>query len=134
MGRTGTTPDAEAGTALSPALQLTEESLDARTHVIALSGELDVATVSQLDDALREAIAGGHTALVVDLVELTFLDSTGLMVLLNGFRRIRRKDGRLVLACTNPTVLRLFDVTGTSSTFTILDTREQAIEAAQGEG
>ncbi len=121
------------GDTLSPALQLTEETLDARTHVIALRGELDIATVTQFGDALREAIDGWCTALVIDLIELTFMDSTGLMVLLNGLRRVIRKDGRLVLACANPTVLRLFDITGTSATFTILDTRQQAIEAAQGE-
>jgi len=114
-----------------PALQLTEDTLDAQTHVIALSGELDVATVPVFDDALRAATESGHTALVVDLIELTFMDSTGLMVLLNGLRRVMRKDGRLVLACANPTVLRLFDITGTSATFTIVETREQAIEAAR---
>ncbi|MDQ6750236.1 MAG: STAS domain-containing protein [Actinomycetota bacterium] len=114
-----------------PALQLTEDTLDAKTHVITLSGELDVATVPVFDDALRAAIESGHTALVVDLIELTFMDSTGLMVLLNGLRRVMRKDGRLVLACANPTVLRLFDITGTSATFTIVETREQAIEAAR---
>lgn len=117
---------------MSPALQLTEDTPDARTHVIALRGELDVATVPRFGDALREAIASGRTAIVIDLSELTFLDSTGLMVLLNGLRQIMRKDGRLVLACANPTVLRLFDVTGTSATFTILETREQAIEASRG--
>lgn len=102
--------------------------------MIALRGELDVATVPEFGDALREAMDSGCTALVIDLSELTFLDSTGLMVLLNGLRRVRRKDGRLVLACTNPSVLRLFDVTGTSATFTIVETREQAIEAARKEG
>lgn len=114
-----------------PALQLTEDTLDAQTHVIALSGELDVATVPVFDDALRAATESGHTALVVDLIELTFMDSTGLMVLLNGLRRVMRKDGRLVLACANPTVLRLFDITGTSATFTIVETRAQAIEVAR---
>lgn len=117
---------------MPPDLQLTEETLDARTHVIALRGELDVATVHQLGDALREAIEAGRTALVVDLLELTFLDSTGLMVLLNGLRSLVRNEGRLVLVCTNPTVLRLFDITGTSSTFTIVKTREHGIEAARG--
>lgn len=116
---------------MSPQLHLTEETLDAQTHVVALRGELDVATVPELDEALRRAIDEGRTAIVVDLLELTFLDSTGLMVLLNGLRRVMRQDGRLVLACTNPTVLRLLDVTGTSSTFTIVETREQAIEAAR---
>lgn len=116
---------------MSPALQLTEETLDPQTHVIALRGELDVATVPEFGDALREAIDRGHTALVVDLTQLTFLDSTGLMMLLNALRRLMRQNGRLALACANPTILRLFDVTGTSSTFTIRENREQAIEAVR---
>ncbi len=116
---------------MSPALQLTEDTLDAETHVIALRGELDVATVPMFGDALREAIDSGHSGLVIDLIELTFMDSTGLMVLLNGLRGVMRKDGRLVLACANPTVLRLFDITGTSATFTIVETRRQAIETAR---
>ena len=133
LGSRGTPPRRERHATLSPQLQLSEETLDARTHVIALRGELDVATVPALEEALRAALDAGRTALAIDLLELTFLDSTGLMVLLNGLRRVMRQDGRLVLACTNPTVLRLLDVTGTSSTFTVVETREQAIEAARGE-
>jgi anti-sigma B factor antagonist len=123
--------EAGEGHKLSPELEVKQDTLDARTHVIALRGELDVATVPALAEALRAAIARGRTALVIDLLELTFLDSTGLMVLLNGLRRVMRSDGRLVLACTNPTVLRLFEITGTATTFTIVDTRERAIEIAR---
>jgi anti-sigma B factor antagonist len=117
-----------------PQLNVTEEDVDDHTHVLALRGELDVATVPRLADPLREAIAAGKTAVVIDLGELTFLDSTGLMVLLNGLRRVVRQGGNLVVMCTNPTVLRLFDITGTASTFTVVDSREKALAAAQGEG
>jgi anti-sigma B factor antagonist len=114
-------------------LQVTEEDVDDQTHVLALRGELDVATVPRLADPLREAIAAGKTAVVIDLGELTFLDSTGLMVLLNGLRRVVRQGGNLVIVCTNPTVLRLFDITGTAATFTVVDSRERALAAARGE-
>jgi anti-sigma B factor antagonist len=117
-----------------PQLQVTEEDVDDQTHVLALRGELDVATVPRLADPLREAIAAGKTAVVIDLGELTFLDSTGLMVLLNALRRVVRQGGNLVIVCTNPTVLRLFDITGTAATFTVVDTRERALAAARGEG
>jgi hypothetical protein len=38
-----------------------------------------------------------------------------------------------VIVCTNPTVLRLFDITGTATTFTVLDSREKALAAVQGQ-
>jgi anti-sigma B factor antagonist len=116
-----------------PQLQVTEDDVDDQTHVLALRGELDVATVPRLAEPLREALAAGKTAVVIDLGELTFLDSTGLMVLLNGLRRVVRQGGNLAIVCTNPTVLRLFDITGTANTFTVVDSRERALAAARGE-
>jgi anti-sigma B factor antagonist len=121
-------------TEVRPELQVAEESVDDTTHVFALRGELDVGTVAELAQPLRDAIARGKTAVVVDLGELTFIDSTGLMVLLNGLRRLIREGGRLALVCTNPTVLRLFEITGTDSTFTICADRASALEAVRGEG
>ena len=113
--------------AAAPQLDVTQEDVDERTQVIALRGELDVSTVPALAEPLRRAIAGGKKAVAIDLGELTFLDSTGLMVLLNGLRRVIRQGGRLAIACTNPTVLRLFEITGTESTFTIKDSRDAAL-------
>ena len=118
----------------APQLDVTQEDLDERTHVISLRGELDVSTVPALAEPLRKAIAAGKTAVAIDLSELTFLDSTGLMVLLNGLRRVIRQGGRLAIACTNPTVLRLFEITGTESTFTIVDSREAALAYVREEG
>jgi len=114
-------------------LQVTEDDVDDQTHVLALRGELDVATVPRLAEPLREALAAGKTAVVIDLGELTFRDSTGLMVLLNGLRRVVRQGGNLAIVCTNPTVLRLFDITGTATTFTVVDSRERALAEARGE-
>lgn len=110
-------------------LNVSVEELDAHTQAIVLRGELEVATASQLARPLSQAVDNGKTAVVVDLEHVTFMDSTGLMVLLNGLRRLSRKGGRLALACTNPTVLRLFEITGTDSTFTITPTREAAMAA-----
>jgi anti-anti-sigma factor len=49
------------------------------------------------------------------------------MTLLNALRRLVRRGARLVLACSNPTVLRLFEATRTDATFDIVPTREQAL-------
>jgi anti-sigma B factor antagonist len=57
-----------------------------------------------------------------------FIDSTGLSVLLNGLRRVTRARGAMVLACANPTVLRLFEITKLDSTFEIVPNCDEAIE------
>lgn len=120
----------DADQPLAPQLDVHEENPTAETRVIALRGELDVATVGRLRASLAKATEEGAVRLVVvDLGEVTFIDSTGLMTLLNGLRRLVRRDARLVLACHNPTVLRLFEATRTDATFEIFPTREQALGA-----
>jgi anti-anti-sigma factor len=53
-------------------------------------------------------------------------------VLLNGLRRVTRADGKLALVVTNPTVLRLFEITRLDTTFDIHSSREAALERVQG--
>ena len=114
-----------------PQFELSEEALDERTHVISVSGEIHVSTAPEFSRRLNEAIAGGKTAVVLDLTGVEFIDSTGLSVLLNGLRRVTRAGGRMALVCTNPTVMRLFEITRLDSTFDIATTREAALEHAR---
>jgi anti-sigma B factor antagonist len=120
--------DIEDPDQLAPHLEVSTEAPDAATRVVALRGELDVATVPAFREALNP-LAEDETVqcIVVDLVEVTFIDSTGLMTLLNALCRVVRREGRLVIACNNPTVLRLFEATRTDATFEIVPTREQAL-------
>jgi anti-sigma B factor antagonist len=112
---------------LAPSLELSQEVPRPGTHVLALRGELDVATVDDFRNALHRAIEHEANNIVVDLSEVTFIDSTGLMTLLNALRRLVRRDGRLAIVCSNPTVLRLFEVTRTDTTFEIFPNRELAL-------
>jgi anti-sigma B factor antagonist len=123
-----------------PQFELTEDTLDDRTHVISVSGEIHVSTAPKFSQRLNDAIGQGKTAVVLDLADVTFIDSTGLSVLLNGLRRVTRRGGRMAIVCTNPTVLRLFEITRLDTTFDIVRSREEALravrggEGAQGEG
>jgi anti-sigma B factor antagonist len=114
-----------------PEFQLMEEDVDTRTHVITVSGEIHVSTAPEFSRRLNAAIAGGKS-LVLDLTPTEFIDSTGLSVLLNGLRRVTRQRGRMALVCTNPTVLRLFEITRLDTTFDIHPTREAALESVRG--
>ncbi len=111
----------------SPHFELSEESLDEQTHLIAVQGEVHVSTAPEFSERLNDAIARGKTAVVIDMTEVAFIDSTGLSVLLNGLRLVNQRHGGLAIVCTNPTVLRLFQITNLDDTFDIFGDRREAI-------
>ena len=115
----------------SAQLELSEEQLDDVTRLITVSGEIHVTTAPEFSSRLNDAVDVGTRALVLDMSGVEFIDSTGLSVLLNGLRRVTRADGRMALVVSNPTVLRLFEITKLDSTFDIQPTREAAIERVQ---
>jgi anti-sigma B factor antagonist len=117
-----------------PQFELFEDEVDERTHVIAVSGEIHVSTAPEFSTRLNDAIGQGKTSVVLDLADVSFIDSTGLSVLLNGLRRVTRRGGRMAIVCTNPTVLRLFEITRLDTTFEIVDSREAAVAAVRRAG
>jgi anti-sigma B factor antagonist len=114
-----------------PDVQLLEDDVDRRTHVIAVTGEIHVSTAPEFSRRLNSAIARGKTAVVLDLTGVEFIDSTGLSVLLNALRRVTRQQGSLALVVSNPTVLRLFEITRLDSTFDIRSTRDEALRTVR---
>jgi anti-sigma B factor antagonist len=116
-----------------PRFRITERDLDERTAVVAVAGEIHVSTAPEFSGLLGATIEAGHTALVLDLTDVVFIDSTGLTVLLNALRRVTRAGGRMALVCTNPTVLRLFEITRLDSTFDIHTDVEPALAQVQSE-
>jgi anti-sigma B factor antagonist len=102
------------------------------TELVTVRGEIHVSTAQEFARRLEEAIGRGAPALVLDLTGVEFIDSTGLSVLLNGQRSVTLRGGRLALAVSNPTVLRLFEITRLDSTFDLRPTREEALAAVRG--
>jgi anti-anti-sigma factor len=98
--------------------------------VLVLSGEVDVAASGAVRARVDEAAAG---RLVVELSEVTFVDSSGLRELLRARMECERRGGRLVLAGVPPVLERLLDLTGTSSMFAIAPTLEDALAGPAGE-
>ena len=76
------------------------------------SGELDIATAPHLADALSEA-ARGSAAVILDLSELTFMDSTGLHAIVSAHTRLHETACRLVLVPGCHQIQRIFEITGT---------------------
>jgi anti-sigma B factor antagonist len=118
---------------MPPEFSLTEDALDEARHVVAVRGEIDLFTAPELKQKLTDAIEGGKTRIVVDLTDTTFLDSTALGVLIGAVKRLRSRDGALVIVNVDPNIAKTFEITGLDQIFTILSEREAAIAALDAE-
>lgn len=89
--------------------------IDMRNGVtsIALRGELDMATAPILDDQLLVSHRDGARAILLDLRDVTFIDSSGLHALVRAFRRSEQDGHRLLLVGASPNTRRLCEMTGT---------------------
>jgi anti-sigma B factor antagonist len=114
---------------MPPEFAITEQASQAGHHVIAARGEIDLFTAPDLKQVLTEAIESGQHRLVIDLSDVSFLDSTALGVLIGAVKRLRSRGGALAIVNTEPSIAKTFEITGLDQIFTILPDREQALAA-----
>ena len=106
-----------------------EHRVEKEVTVVKISGEVDVFTSPRLREELLRIIDDGAVHLVVDLGEVTFLDSTGLGVLVGIYHRLRARDGTMAFVGVNDRVRRVFHVTQLTKIFVLHDSLEDAIAA-----
>jgi len=116
-----------------PEFRLADRKLDDGTMVVEVAGEIHVTTAPAFEKRLLALDRAGCDALVIDLGSVDFIDSTGLGVLIGAMRRITRRGGQMAVVCTNPTVLRLFEITGTDRTLDIRPALAPALALVQGQ-
>ena len=87
--------------------------------VLAIQGDVDLASSPRLREQFIELVRGGHRNVVVDLTAVDFIDSTGLGILVGAFRRLRQQGGDMSVVCTRPRILQLFEITGLAKVFAI---------------
>jgi anti-sigma B factor antagonist len=87
--------------------------------MVCLSGDLDIATAPRLREELLWLVNSGIRAVTVDLARLTFIDSTGMSVLVMAMKRLREDSGDLELRSPNPATQHVFNVTGLTKVFAI---------------
>jgi anti-sigma B factor antagonist len=114
---------------MSPEFAITEHAIDGERHVLAVRGEIDLFTAPELKQVLAESIEAGRVRIVVDLTDTTFLDSTALGVLIGAVKRLRSRDGALAIVNIDENISKTFEITGLDQIFTIVPTREEAVDA-----
>jgi len=89
--------------------------------VVEVGGELDLASASQLEQALKLAWRDQPQEVVVDLRQLSFIDMAGLRVLLEAQQQADEQDRKLVLAHVHKSIRRVLDLARVAGAFTIQD-------------
>ena len=107
-----------------------QAGIEAGVHAFTIFGELDQATAGQLQEPLMEAIDEGARAVLIDLADCEFIDSTGLSVLVQAHRRLvdeNQQPGRFTICCPDPQVHRLLEITGLDRAMGVYEDRAEAL-------
>lgn len=94
---------------------------DGDVHVVALRGELDLCSAPAVEQELRSVEAGDADAILLDLSELEFIDSTGVRLLIMAEQRSRWDSGRLVLKRPPAPVFRAIEISGVAGILPFAD-------------
>ncbi|KIY21600.1 MULTISPECIES: anti-sigma F factor antagonist [Mesobacillus] len=97
--------------------------------LIRISGELDHHTADELREQATKAIENeGIRHIVMNLEHLTFMDSSGLGVILGRYKQIKQLHGEMVVCAISPPIKRLFDMSGLFKIIRLDPTEEFALE------
>jgi anti-sigma B factor antagonist len=106
---------------------ISDRAVDATTHVVSVSGEIDLFTAPEFKQRVTAPIAAGVDNVIVDLMETTFIDSSSLGVLIGAHRRLKARGGRLLVACEAESIVKTFRITGLDGVFQLVGSVEAAL-------
>jgi anti-sigma B factor antagonist len=114
-------------------LDVHEERGDGLAH-LALRGELDLSTVPKVEEALRRVEEAKPPVIVLDLAGVTFLDSTGLRMVVTADQRARAEARRLAVVRGPESVQRVFSITRLDEHLDMVDDVSAVESAGSPEG
>ena len=109
-------------------LLISDYALDRRTHLIEVEGQVDLYSAPEFKERVSRVIREGKSRVIIDLSRVTFMDSTGLGVLVGALKRLRAARAELLLVVTDYDIERLFELTGLDRSFRIYRSRDAALE------
>ncbi|GLX69053.1 anti-sigma F factor antagonist [Paenibacillus glycanilyticus] len=100
--------------------------------IVRLRGELDHHTADIVRNKMEaEIMRGDSHHIILSLKDLQFMDSSGLGVILGRYKQVRSKGGKMVVCDVNPSVYRLFEMSGLFKIMSIYDNERMAISSLE---
>ena len=100
--------------------------------VLCVSGEIDIYTAPLFKQAVVRLVSEGNNDVIIDLSQVTFMDSSGFGTLLGATRRLRPSGGGLYIAGPNSTIQRMLRLTRLDTIMRIFESPQQAAAALSG--
>jgi anti-sigma B factor antagonist len=122
----------ESGNPVSSSLFDASVELRGPTAIVHASGEVDIASAPALAAQIDQAVADNPRELIVDLSQVTMLDSSGLGVLIQLLKELESEGAKtaLRLVVSEPHVIKVFSITGLDGVFSIFSSVDEAIGSA----
>lgn len=102
--------------------------------VISIKGKVDTVTAPELGRCLSEPIDKGENILILNMADLDYISSAGLRVILSEAKKLKAKQGDILLAGLQGAVKEIFEISGFSTIFKVFETEESALKQAQTHG
>lgn len=105
----------------------TASALENEVRIVRLEGYVDAHTFTDFEEELTKLVEAGHFRLLLDLERLTYINSTGLGLLMATFRQVRQQQGDLVIAKMSDKITNIFNLLGFSRLIHTFPTEAEAL-------
>ena len=107
-------------------MDISSQTFEANIALIQLEGRLDASTGPDVQATLQSFLEKGFHRIIVDLQQVPFIDSSGLVALVSGLRLAREQKGDIILSGIRPQVQTVFRLTMLDRIFPIHPTADDA--------
>ncbi len=108
-------------------MDITDGGKKGNAKIISVRGRMDAVSAPDFEKRLGDWMDEGETHFVVDLGELDYISSAGLRSFLVAAKKLKAKDGQILLAALQETVKEVFEISGFSSIIPIYDSVDAAL-------
>ena len=108
-------------------LNLSTEMPDKESVVLKAQGDIDLDSSREFKEKINELLEAGSKLMVLDLAGVRFIDSSGLGVLVVSLKSAAEHDSSIRLACAQPVVEKVLQLTGLDRIFIMSETVAEAL-------
>ncbi len=104
-----------------------EHEIQNQIDLIFLNGRIDAQSSPGVNEEIDKVINEGRNKMLINFKDLEYISSAGLRVLITVAKKLNAASGDLVLCSLDEKIYKVFDVSGFTAIFKILETQEEAL-------
>lgn len=108
-------------------MKIEKEILEGKIAVVTPFEEIEVYNAADLKNELSDIIDKGSINIIIDLINIEYIDSSGLGVLVSTLKKLRTVDGNLILVSPKNPIKQILELTSLNKVFSITNDKEEAM-------